>query len=95
MDNLNTHKLSTLYGTFAPVRASRIARGIGVRHTPRHGSWTDMAETGINVLARQCPGRRIQDRDMLRREVTAWKRRRDAAAKPVNRRFRADVARTG
>ena len=76
MDNLNTHKLSTLYEVFAPVGASRLARRFEVHHTPRHGSWLKMAEIEINVLARQCLDRRIKDRDMLRREVAAWERRR-------------------
>ena len=53
MDNLNTHKLPELYEAFAPCQET------GGHHTPRHGSWTDMAETGINIPARQCPGRRI------------------------------------
>ena len=74
MDNLNTHKLSTLYEAFAPAGASRLARGFEVHHTPKHGSWTDMAERGINVLARQCLDLRIQDRDMPPREVAAWER---------------------
>ena len=77
MDSLNTHKLSTLYEAFAPVEASRQARGFEVHHTPRHGSWLNMEEIEINVLARQCPGRRIRNLDMLRREVAAWERRRN------------------
>ena len=77
MDNLDTNKLFTLYEVFAPAETSRLARGIGVHHTPRHGSWTDMAARGTNVPARQCPGWRIQDRDMPRRETVAWERRRN------------------
>ena len=93
MDNLNTHKLSTLYETFGPAEASRLADRFEIHHTPKHGSWLNMAEIEINVLSRQCLARRIPDRETLRREVGAWERRRNAAAKPVNWRFRTADAR--
>ena len=54
MDNLNTHRLSTLYDTFEPAEASRLARRFEVHYTPKHGSWLNMAEIEINVLSRQC-----------------------------------------
>ena len=62
MDNLNTHRLSSLYETFEPAEASRLADRFEVRHTPKHGSWLNMAEIEINVLSRQCLDRRIPDR---------------------------------
>ena len=52
MDNLNTHRLSTLCETFEPAEASRLADRFEVRHTPKHGSWPNMAEIEINVLSR-------------------------------------------
>jgi len=52
-----------------------------------------MAETGINVLYRQCLDRRIPDRETMVREVAAWQRHRNASAKPVDWRFRTGDAR--
>ena len=65
MDNLNTHRLSTLYDTFKPAEASRLARRFEVHDTPKHGSWLNMAEIEINVLSRQCLDRRIPDRETM------------------------------
>ena len=93
MDNLNTHKLSSLYDTFAPEEASRLAGRLEVHHTPKHGSWLDMAEIEINVLSRQCLDRRIPDRDTMISEAAAWEDHRNASAKPVNWRFRTEDAR--
>ncbi len=88
MDNLNTHKLSSLYETFVPGEASRLAGRFEVHHAPKHGSWLNMAEIEINVLSRQCLDRRIPDRETMRREVGAWVNCRNASAKPVDWRFR-------
>jgi len=84
MDSPDTHRLSTLYETFPPAKASRPADRSGVHHTPKHGSWPDMAETGTSVLSRQCLDRRIPDRETMVREVAAWQRHRNGSAKPVD-----------
>ncbi len=93
MDNLNTHRLSTLYDTFEPAEASRLAGRFEVHYTPKHGSWLNMAEIEINVLSRQCLDRRIPDRETMISEVAAWQEYRNASAKPVNWRFRTEDAR--
>ncbi len=93
MDNPDTHRLSTPCEAFDPAEASRLADRFEVHHTPKHGSWPDMAETGINVLSRQCLDRRIPDRETMVREVAAWQRHRNGSAKPVDWRFRTDYAR--
>ena len=93
MDSLNTHRLSTLYDTFEPAEASRLARRFEVHYTPKHGSWLNMAEIEINVLSRQCLDRRIPDRQTMINEVAAWQEHRNASAKPVNWRFRTGDAR--
>jgi len=93
MDSLNTHRLSTLHERFEPAEARRIADRSGVHHTPEHGSWPDIAETGINVLARQCLARRIPDRGTMVREVAAWQGQRNADTKPVDWRSAAEDAR--
>ena len=71
MDNLNTHKLSSLYEAFEPAEARRIAERLEIHYTPKHGSWLNMAEIEIGVLARQCLDRRIANQDILRGEGLA------------------------
>ena len=73
MDNLNTHHPASLYEAFEPAEARRIAERLEVHYTPKHGSWLDMAEIEIGVMARQCLDRRIPDQSALRREVAAWR----------------------
>ena len=63
MDNLNTHKLSSLYEAFEPSEARRIAEKLEIHYTPKHGSWLNMAEIEIGVLSRQCLDRRIPNKD--------------------------------
>ena len=93
MDNLNTHKLSSLYEAFEPAEARRIAERLEIHYTPKHGSWLNMAEIELSVLARQCLDRRIPDRRSLRRETKAWQNRRNREAVRVNWRFTTDDAR--
>ena len=93
MDNLNTHKLSSLYEAFEPAEARRLAQRLEMHHTPKHGSWLNMAEIELGVLARQCLGRRIPNKDVLSRQVRAWQGRRNREAVCVNWRFTTDDAR--
>jgi len=72
MANLSTHKVASLYEAFPPERARRIAERLEVHHTPKHGSWLNMAEIELSVLARRYLGRRIDSREDLEREVAAW-----------------------
>ena len=72
MDNLNTHKLASLYEAFPPERARRIAEKLEIHYTPKHGSWLNVAEIELSVLARQCLDRRIAAVQELRRQVAAW-----------------------
>lgn len=93
MDNLNTHKLGSLYATFEPAEARRIAERLEIHYTPKHGSWLDMAEIEIGVLSRQCLNRRIPDQETLRAEIAAWEKQRNKDAVIVNWRFTTDEAR--
>jgi hypothetical protein len=77
LDNLNTHKLASLYEAFEPERARRIAARLEVHHTPKHGSWLNMAEIELSVLTRQCLDRRIGARAELRHEVSEWEGQRN------------------
>ncbi len=93
MDNLNTHKVSSLYATFTPEEARRIAERIEIHYTPKHGSWLDMAEIEIGIMARQCLHRRIPDQDSLKREIKAWQNQRNQKAVRVDWRFTTKEAR--
>lgn len=93
LDNLNTHTLGSLYDTFAPEEARRIAERLEIHYTPKHGSWLNMAEIELSVLSRDCLDRRIPDRDILRRETTAWEADRNARAAKMKWRFTTTDAR--
>ena len=72
MDNLNTHNTASLYKAFPPEEARRIAKKLEIHYTPKHGSWLDIAEIGINIMTRECLNRRIPDIETLRAELKAW-----------------------
>lgn len=93
LDNLNTHRLSSLYQAFPASEARRIARRLDVHFTPRHGSWLNMAELELRVLNQQCLRRRIADRSTLDREVQAWVAARNAERVGIDWRFSVDEAR--
>jgi hypothetical protein len=93
MDNLNTHKVSSLYEAFAPEEARRLAERLEVHYTPKHGSWLNMAETELSVLSGQCLDRRIGEKDELQSEVAAWEERRNAATCRVDWQFTTADAR--
>jgi hypothetical protein len=93
MDNLNTHKLASLYEAFPPEQARRIAERLEIHHTPKHGSWLNMAEIELSVLARQCLDRRIETREELEREVAAWEEERNERGVEIRWRFTTADAR--
>lgn len=93
MDNLNTHKLASLYEAFEPERARRIAERIEVHHTPKHGSWLNVAEIELSVLSRQCLDRRIESVDELLKELEPWSEERNDRAVGVKWRFTTADAR--
>ena len=77
-DNLNTHKPASLYKAFPPTEARRIAERFEWHYTPKHGSWMNIAECEISVLARQCLDRRIPEQASLETELNAWTTTRNA-----------------
>jgi transposase len=93
MDNLNTHKLASLYDTFAPEEARRIVEKLEIHYTPKHGSWLNMAEIEFSILSKQCLNRRIPDQATLKSEVAAWRDKRNSTANTVNWRFTTADAR--
>ena len=94
LDNLNTHRVASLYETFPPAEARRIAQRLEFHYTPKHGSWLNMAEMEFSVLARACLRGRNPDPASLERAVNASVLERNAAAAPVNWRFTTRKART-
>jgi hypothetical protein len=92
-DNLNTHTLASLYEAFPPEQARRIAERFEVHYTPKHGSWLNVAEIELSVLARQCLDRRMASAEELRREVEAWEAERNERAVEVRWRFTTADAR--
>ena len=93
MDNLNTHSPASLYEVFPPAEAKRLADKLEIHHTPKHGSWLNIAEIELSVLSRQCLDRRVPDAATLQAEVRAWQDRANASGKPVDWRFTAADAR--
>lgn len=93
MDNLNTHTIGSLYETFPAASARGLAERLEIHHTPKHGSWLNMAETELSVLSRQCLDRRIDDRGRLTCEIAAWERQRNAAQTTIDWQFTTADAR--
>ena len=93
MDNLNTHSLASLYATFEPEAALRLAQRFEIHHTPKHGSWLNMAEVEIGVLSRQCLNQRIPSMEKMKSEVQTWVTERNNEKKPVDWQFTTADAR--
>ena len=93
MDNLNTRHPASLYEAFEPAEAQRIAKRLEIHYTPKHGSWLNMAESELAVLARQCLDRRIPDQESLGKETRAWQDQRNREEVRANWRFTTQDAR--
>jgi len=93
IDNLNTHSRASLDEAFPPADAKRLADKLEIHHTPKHGSWLNIAEIELSVLSRQCLDQRISDLPTLQTEVTAWQDRRDRQGGTVDWRFTTPDAR--
>lgn len=93
-DNLNTHNAASLYQAFSPEEARRIWERIELHHTPKHGSWLDMAEIELSVFTSQCLNRNIDTMEKLQEEATAWYVDRNRRQKGIDWQFSVDDART-
>ena len=93
MDNLNTHKVASLYKKYHPEEAFRLKKRLEIHYTPKHGSWLDIAEIELNVMTKQCLSRRIESIDKLKSELSAWEAERNAKQAKVNWQFTNDKAR--
>jgi len=94
MDNLNTHTISSLYDTFPPDEAFRLAQRLEIHYTPKHGSWLNIAEIELSAMAAQCLGqRRISSIETLNLELAVWHTKRNQSQKGVDWHFTTDDAR--
>ena len=94
LDNLNTHRMASLYETFPAPEARRIVKRLEFHHTPKHASWLNMAEIEFSVLSRACLKRRNPDADALQRQITAYETQRNTAGATIDWRFNTHDART-
>jgi hypothetical protein len=92
-DNLNTHHIASLYEAFDAATAHRLARRLEIHYTPRSGSWLNVAEIELSVLARQCLDRRLGSAAQLAAQVDAWQQGRNADRSGVVWRFTTEDAR--
>jgi hypothetical protein len=92
-DNLNTHKLGSLYETFAPEEARRLARRLEMHYTPKHGSWLNMAEIELSALSKQGLSERIPGMVTLSQVTTIWVMQRNERQKGVDWQFTTSDAR--
>nr|VFK04859.1 MAG: DDE superfamily endonuclease [Candidatus Kentron sp. H] len=93
MDNLNTHTGASLYKTFPPALARELMDKSEFVHTPKHGSWLDMAECELSVSSRQCTEQRLADVDTAYSEIIPWTKKRNQSTEPVHWRFTTNDAR--
>ena len=93
MDNLNTHEPGSFYEAFPPDKARAIWDRFEFVYTPKHGSWLNIAEIELNVLIGQCLDRRIDDIEVVIKEVLAWQKSRNNKNAKVNWQFTTDDAR--
>ncbi len=92
-DNLNTHDVASLYARFDAATAHRLARRLRLVHTPRNGSWLNMAEIELSILTRQCLNRRFASVEEMRKSIAAWEKLRNNAGSGANWRFTTADAR--
>lgn len=93
MDNLNTHTIGSLYETYPPEEAHRLASRLEIHYTPKHGSWLNIAEIELSALKGQCLDRRICDMEVMREEIRLWEESRNNQAKKINWQFTTEDAR--
>ncbi|WP_406253345.1 transposase [Streptomyces atratus] len=93
MDNLNTHGIASLYEAFDPEEAFALAQRLEIHHTPKHGSWLNIAEIELSALTRQCLDRRIGNLDILNTELSAWQNATNTDQRQVDWHFTTHDAR--
>jgi len=93
-DNLNTHTKGAFYEAFEPEIAREIVRRLEFRHTPKHGSWLNIAENELSSMTRQCvSGRRFGTIELLRTQTAAWQEYSNTKQRGVDWQFQVEDAR--
>ena len=93
-DNLNTHTKGAFYETFEPATARAYVRRLDFVHTPKHGSWLNIAECELSSMTSQClNGRRIGELELLQSELKSWYERTNMKQRGVDWQYRIDDAR--
>ena len=93
MDNLNTHDIASFYATFPAETAHDLANKLRIVHTPRNGSWLNMAEIELSILSRQCLNRRFESALEMEKEINAWQTERNKKKYGANWQFTTKDAR--
>ena len=93
MDNLNTHTTGSLYEAFDPAKAFALAQRLEIHHTPKHGSWLNIAEIELSALTRQCLDRRLDNLTLLNTELAAWQQATNTTQRQVDWQFTTEDAR--
>jgi len=93
MDQLNTHNIASLYEAFEPAEARRLAEKLEIHHTPKHGSWLNMAEIELSVLSRQCMDDYFDSREQLAARIAPWECSRNQKETGIDWRFTTADAR--
>ncbi len=92
-DNLNTHGIASLYQSFEPQEARRLAKRLEIHYTPKHGSWLNIAEIELSALIGQCLDRRIPDLETMSGHIRAWEQDRNNRQSTIDWQFSTDDAR--
>ncbi len=92
-DNLNTHTPTSFYETFRPEEARGLTRRLEFHYTPKHSSWLNMAEVEISVINEQCLDRRLGSMGLLKKEINAWQKERNASKATIDWSFTVNTAR--
>ncbi len=79
--------MASLYETFPPAEARRIAKRLEFHHTPKHASWLNIAEIEFSILTRACLQGRHGNDAALARASNAYEAQRNAAKATINWRF--------
>ena len=93
MDQLNTHNVASLYEAFSPAEAHRLAARLEIHHTPKPGSWLNMAEIELSILSRQCIRDYFESHQQLARRIRRWERERNKIQAGIDWRFTTADAR--
>ena len=93
-DNLNTHTKGAFYEAFPPEKARGYVRRLNFVHTPKHGSWLNVAECELSCLTSQClADRRIGELELLQSEIGTWSDKTNTKQRGVDWQFQVGDAR--